>query len=66
MFENQVFNDSSICFRHHKNQSNKQSKLTKSFLGLVLNLQKTAYLQYVSRTNQEPTLTTNSQKLKLH
>ena len=45
-------------------QTNNQN--LQSFLGLVLNLQKTAYLQYVSRTNQEPTLTTNSQKLKLH
>ena len=45
-------------------QTNNQN--LQSFLGLVLNLQKTAYLQYVSRTNKEPTLTTNSQKLKLH
>ena len=46
MFENQVLNVSGIFFRYTENLTNKQKTIittTKSFLGLVLNLKRTAY-----------------------
>ena len=46
MFENQVLNVSGIFFRYTENLTNKQKAIitaTKSFLGLVLNLKRTAY-----------------------
>ena len=44
IFENQGFNGSRICCRYHE----QQSQLTKSFLGLLLNLKRTVYIQYAS------------------
>ena len=46
MFENQVLNVSGIFFRYTENLTNKQKAIittTNSFLGLVLNLKRTAY-----------------------